>query len=575
MTDQRADRAPCAWGYVRLSREDIRGPGATEEKLQARARLCVGLAEQHGLELPSERILLERESGTTLGRAAMQQLLRMAAAGEITHVITPYQDRLSRGSKVDAQAIEDAFSAGGVTLVTSDGVTPFDEDFDETHGFVWDIRSAMARAYVRDLVKKRKKTDADRLRQNIRSRGYAPYGYRYLRAVRDEHGRQVKPQSYEVVEHEYPIVEEIFRRIRSESLHSIVNNLNGRGIPSPGVGRTSRGGGQWTRSTLKGLVTNPFYCGFYAQRQKVFRKNVRQQGTGVERLVNRAHRLAYEQYILAEEEGSWPHPITRADWDEICSLLSARSVISSDQSLPRSALLTGLLYCPNGRPMRRNSGGRPSAKTGKTCGGAMYGCDCRDSGQGHQGNHASAERLDEWVCGNVRALLSLDAVRSQLLALEKHRKPAQNQSVRTRLNRAISDRAKANAQLEWLRDNAAHSEAMFGAKAYSQSVAKAKAEVARLDTLLQDLRRASSESGSPALSQLAQLMHEPVEVWWEYLGEVGTRSVVGMVVQRIDLKPIPEGRRYYTDAEIEWAFTAPTVTGNLIPFPAKRGRPRS
>lgn len=558
-----------AVGYVRLSREDIRGPGATEEKLQARARMCLTLAERHGLDLREEDILIERESGTTLARSEMQRLLEMTCNGLVTHVVTPYQDRLSRGDKRDQQTIEDAFSAGRIVLVTLDGEITFDENFDTRHGLVWDVRSAVARQFVRDLVKKRKETDRDRLNQNLRSRGFAPYGYRWRRATKDQDGNPDKPQSYEVIEAEYEIVQEIFRRIRRDSMHAIVDDLNARGVLVPGVGRTSfrnadeklvkwtpenSAGKKWTRSTLKGIVLNPFYAGYYAQRQRVEWHFVTDRHTGQQKQVKRAHRLEPDEYILAEKEGTWKHPITLADWHEIVSVVTGRKL----QTAPRSAVLTGILYCPNGRPMRRHA---------RDC----YGCDCLELGQPHAGIHTSQPRLDRWV-GEI--------VWSALQVVPKDDWPTfdhsnDRQDLALKLRRAERVVEEKQDTVDDLQKRARFNVKQFGRASYERACRSARKELDAAIARRNELKAAQSKARPDlrALHPYDRLRNAGWMNVWQHalMTPAAKREVVRCVIERIELQPIPEGRRFYRSAKVVllgWLSEYPKP--DLPPFPVKR-----
>lgn len=226
-------------GYIRLSREDLRQPGSLEQKFDLRKQVCLTLARQHDLPLLEENIFCERKSGTKLAnRPDALALLERAKAGTVKFIVTPAQDRFMRGDKRDQADMEDALCKGCVTLVTGSGVIEFGDDYDVQDALVFDINAAVARNYVKGLVKKRKETDRERVRQNLRTRGFAPYGYRYLRPTYDAQGRLLTPQRHDVLPDQYAIVCEIFRRARHKSLNKIMEDLNRRALPPPAC-RTS------------------------------------------------------------------------------------------------------------------------------------------------------------------------------------------------------------------------------------------------------------------------------------------------------------------------------------------------
>jgi DNA invertase Pin-like site-specific DNA recombinase len=565
MADSPQHIPACAWGYVRLSRDDLQGAEVTREKLEERAGMVMELAQRHGIHLPRGRVLVERESGTKMeGRPLFMQLLELAKSGQMTHLFAISQDRLARPTEAQDAQLRAALKKGGVTLITADSVVKYDRDFDRRHGLTHRVKAAVGWQYARERAWKRMDYDRDRLRRNVRSRGTAPYGYEWLRTTRDERGRLLKAGHHVPNPAEYGILEEIFRRVRSESLHSIVNDLNRRCIPPPGVTRGFPESKEWSRSTLKGIVTRPFYAGRLAQTRRV------EGADDPDAEDYRVVKLDRDEWLIAEQEGDWIHPITLADHEEICSLLDARSVICVDRPQPRSALLTGILFCPNGHPMRRSAGGRKSLKTAKRGGGAMYGCDCKAIGQAHAGGHTSQGRLEEWVCDNVRAFLARKDVMDCLVELDRGNKPETAQRTRTRLNRAISDRAKAREQLSWMRDNGARHEAMFGAEAYEVAVEKATSELAAAEATLEQIQREASSPEKRDLSVLQRLSRIPIDEWWPLLEQKELEGIVLVLVARVDLLPIPPGRRYYTDAKITWAITETGIKGNLILFPRKR-----
>jgi DNA invertase Pin-like site-specific DNA recombinase len=522
-------------GYVRLSREDVKGPGATEEKLEARARMCQELAARHGLALDPADILIERESGGTLNRSEMQRLLEMARSGQITHLVTPYQDRLSRGNKGDIQVIEDALSQGGVTLITTEGVTPFDDDFETRHGLVWDVRGAVARAFARDLVNKRKVSDLERLKRNVRSRGYAPYGYRYVRAVRDGYGRVVTEQSYEVIESEYVILQEIFERILTESLNAIVNDLNARGIPTPATGRTVTGGKWWSRETVKRICQNPFFAGYYAQQTCVRR--------------GRRVWLRPEEYILADSEGDWPHPITLADWQENCQLIRSRR----GKKVMRAGLLTGILHCPAGRAMHRD---------GTEC----YGCRCARAGEPHPGLHVKCARLDRWAADVVWAVLqALPAS-----ALAGSAPPQKRQALKSQYQALLKSIHAERERIQDLMRRGGYYTGLFGKDRYEEACLAARRDLelseARAETV-----RAQMESAKPDTRPLKTIQERLRSVGfdavWEEMDPRSRREVVRLIVSRIDLRPIPAGKRHYKAGQVRLLPWLAEYAIALPPFP--------
>src|SRR5260370_30542832 len=80
--------------------------------------------------------------------------------------------------------------------------------------------------------------------------GGRPYGYGTDR-------RPVEPQA--------SIAREVFSRYAGgETMLTIADDLNGRGVPSPGAGwkrESRRNDGHWLVSALHGILHNPLYVG--------------------------------------------------------------------------------------------------------------------------------------------------------------------------------------------------------------------------------------------------------------------------------------------------------------------------
>src|SRR5579871_1721834 len=364
---------PKVYGYVRLSREDLRGAAMTEEKLQDRAEICLDLARKHGLPLKPEGIISEQATGTSLAvRPGLQRLLELAREKQVTHLITPYQDRLTRGNDVDRGTIKEALCAGGVTLITTEGIIPFDEDFGDRHELIYDIKAAVASHYVRDVIKKKKESDLIKLKQGKLSKTSAPYGY-YRVKQKDVLEGKYPPEAlgtYHVVPEEYNVVAEIFRRLAlGEKAPAICEDLTLRGVPPPSASENRPGikGRRWYASCLYSMMRNPFYIGLLCHRWQVGRDHQKK-------------RLKPEEYVFSEVKGEWECPLTDDQFYTFGKSIQGHK----DRCAPRKGALTGILYCPMGTPMRIVSDD-------------LYGCDCKQRGAPHIGGTVSGLRLMKWL----------------------------------------------------------------------------------------------------------------------------------------------------------------------------------
>jgi hypothetical protein len=279
-------------------------------------------------------------------------------------------DRLTR-SVVDQAPIADAFFVGEVLLVTQDGKTLFDKNLDVTP---WQMKALIAE-WERDRYSFRRKIhNEERASRGQRSCGYAPYGYRWVRPALSEDGQTIlKPGHYEIVESEYAVVEEIFRRIQTEGISSIARELNvrcqatGYPLPPSHERRLENKAALWNASTLYRILTNPHYCGFPAHRTAM------QRGKG-------RTRLPLSEWVFASCEQDYPHPLSGLDaWYELRALLESRRAQLGGNVT--QGTLTGILKCPHGQAMR--------------CGGSgLYTCSCRQHGHEHPGAFITASRAE-------------------------------------------------------------------------------------------------------------------------------------------------------------------------------------
>lgn len=502
--------------YVRLSREDLRQPGTLEQKFALRKEICLSLARQYGIPLAEGNILFERETATKLAiRPQAMALLERARSKQIQVIITPDQERLLRGDKRDEQDIEDALCAGKITLITTTGIMSFDENYEVTHGLVFSVKAAVARHYVADLVKRRKEVDLVRLRQNLRTRGYAPYGYIYLRPTYDAFGRQITPQRHEIDPREYPLVQEIFRRIKTENVHAIVRDFNARHVPAPG-------GSTWYRSSLRDILLNPFYAGHMAQRQQNLR-------TG-------RIRLKPEEYILSPEPGAWEHPISLTDWYELLAIMQGRR-----HGPARSCLLTGILYCCQGRAMYGSSLNQ-------------YRCECDPS---HAGHAPGRDRLDGWAKQIVFAFLRAlpeDALRQ---TTEQPKRSRAETDAKLRQARLVLEERQAELT-GLIRQSASLSQRLNPAdieealRAVTAERDAAKADMERLQALLLEPDRRT------AIKLLASIKLIGIETYWDSETDANRRGIVQSIIRSIRLHPVPRGRTFIRGASVEfWELGQP------------------
>ena len=467
-----------AVAYVRLSRPDLKHPGSMEEKWLLRSDIARRIARQYDLWLADDDILIEQVSAQTLAaRPVLRSLLERCRAGEVRHIITPYIDRLLRGDKSDEQHIEDTLVLAGVTVYHTEGEPIwFHADYDPT---LYEVKSLIARAELRNAIRKRRETDLARIERARWSRGPCPYGYRYRPALYDDRGNRIAEAAIVCVPEEFAVVCEVYRRAWQESLVAITEDLDARAVPPPQAGRSEAAAKAWRVSSLSFILRNPFYAGYVVQRRRTVRK--------------REVHLPPEDQVWSRERGRWEAVCSLEEWSALQRHLDTRA-LSRGASVP--SMLTGILYNWCGRPMVRS-------------GSRSYSCQCGRRGgpypdeERHTQSTASASRMEGWAV--TVAALGLDALPSDLFAAAPHsgardRRELEREAAKVR--RALAENQRTAEDMmrraEWYTG-------MFGAEAYAATAAKLRLE---RDTLSNQAAAVESALNAPDLSSALPLIAE-------------------------------------------------------------------
>lgn len=471
--------------YARLSREDERTPGTTEEKLNAQVESCRRLAASHNL--PVHEVLIERASGGSLsGRPELLKLLHLCRRGEVSHILCTFSDRLSRLDGRDRVDFEEALTDGCVTVITTTGITPYNHD-EEPFG-----RRVLAEAAAYELRafgRRLKERNKQKIAENKRTGGGVPYGYK-----RDKSA----PGGYTPCPHEYPVLCQMLRAILDgRSIHGIVSELIAGNVPS-------KRGGKWHVETVQRQLSNPFYCGRHAHRV------MKESRGGVKRLV----KIPSDEWQIAPTAGDWEYPLT---FEEHCAIVAAFR--GRYRPVPRVGLLTGLLWCPEGGRMAR-------------MGAIRYQCFCAR----HDGIYRSCNRqkIEAEVVDVIRdafermnpdalGMLQSKESRSNLYLLH-----AKAQRTTREAFSALEQLASSRDMLLQYSDSGAYEEMLRRA---GQAHSAARTEEARLSALL-------SQPEFDAIMPIVKAVGEAgFDVTWERMTEDERRTLLRDSIVRIDLPP--------------------------------------
>lgn len=516
-------------GYARLSRDDADISGIPiEQKRKEHVGMLLHLAKLYKINLPEAAISWEVETAIDLdARPEFLSILGQCERKEIHTLVIMDIDRITRNIG-DWARIEKAFFRGSIRLITARGDYTFNRNFDPAMLQMAAVFGGTE--YYRFSFRKRLHCE-QRIRQGKYSCGRAPYGYRWDRETK----------GFVIYSEEYVVIEEIFRRILYEGTCRIAKDLRARGAPPPGGGsRSSRNLGYWMPNAVRRIVANPFYAGFPTKRSERNRER-------------KVVRLAPAEWIWADAEQDYPHPVDREQWEAIQEIISGRNHGEGG----RTGLLTGTLKASCGNRM---------ALSGK-----LYYCDCHYRGQGHRGGQIRAEVLERTV---VDAIIDSWSRMERAIA-PKRAAPVDSGAELLNLRR---QERKLTAEIEKLQTDAVFLDALPG---YGEQARKARQTALGAELLAVQTQIAENVKRKEVLPvDLPESFHQAVEevggiaAWMEQASISMRREFLRKVVLLARLLPVPDGRRNTPGMEI--ALRRPLGTGQpaIMPLSYNRYKPR-
>jgi len=198
-------------------------------------------------------------SGASRERPGLQALLRDACSKEppFDAVVVYKCDRLARDQSVYHGIINPVLRAKGILIYASDQSA---DPRDDSSILLRDLLAVLAEDERRRIVKR----STDAMKENAmlgnHNGGTCPYGYMFEEF---EHSNPSKRRAgltkkRLIIDPETaPIVRDIFKNYCFDNmgLREIRDDLNRRGVPSPGEGA-------WARSSIRAMLYNPKYTGY-------------------------------------------------------------------------------------------------------------------------------------------------------------------------------------------------------------------------------------------------------------------------------------------------------------------------
>jgi site-specific DNA recombinase len=186
-------------------------------------------------------------SGSTLVRPALERLRDLAWAGGVDRLYVHSPDRLARKYAYQVLLLEE-FAKGGIEVIFLNHDHTSSPEGDlllQMQGMIAEYE----RAKILERTRRGRRFAAQQGKVSVLS--HAPYGYRYVPKDSGDDAR------YEIVPEQAAVVREVFEWVGVEglSLAAAVRRLHKRHVP------TATGLQRWDRTTVRGLLRNPAYCG--------------------------------------------------------------------------------------------------------------------------------------------------------------------------------------------------------------------------------------------------------------------------------------------------------------------------
>ena len=155
--------------------------------------------------------------------------------------------RLARGNTKDQGIVSETFTYSGTKIITPDKIYDPQDEADEEY---FEFGLFMSRREYKTINRRLQRGRMASLAEGKYIAGAAPYGYEKVKLQRQ------KGWTLDIVPEEADVVREIFRSyLNGVGSYMIANNLNARGIMSPG-------GVAWSASSVRDILKNPTYAGF-------------------------------------------------------------------------------------------------------------------------------------------------------------------------------------------------------------------------------------------------------------------------------------------------------------------------
>jgi len=511
--------------YLRVSSVGQQENTSFETQLAA----CKMRAEGLGARVVS--VVQDVQSGGDYrSRVGLQKALNALESDEADVLIIYDMSRYSRDVE-HQQLIRKRVQAAGKTLAFA--TLDLGKENNAEASMMFGVNGVFAeyeRLKIRDRTvagNRRRASEGKQPRNSLR-----PYGYEVVSKQMILQGRYTLEQwgTYHIIESEAEIVREIFNRFDSgESLRSIAEELNRRGVPTP------RGGLLWVHTTVRGILTNPVHYG-----QAVYG---RWQAQTDEARLEKGYNKRYAKRAPEAEQISIESPpiISYELWQRCQEKLKQNKILKAGRP-GRRFLLTGLLVCPEcGHRMRGCTALKQSGYRYYRCAGRLTPQARRHIAPCSHSEMHRADGIEREVLAQVRKITAnAECWRGRL-------KPAKSRASEVELKNYQKELAETEKRLDALLE--AQTRAILNGLDSSLYEAKLKETSTRRAELLAQIK--SQPAGEPVSETPDEILSAFLEKIRSVLAEPATlpelvqaqHDVLAAIIEKITPEKAPAKMR--------------------------------
>lgn len=245
--------------YLRKSRADREHYAQDTDVLARHEHILMELAQE--MQISITKIFREVVSGDTIAaRPEVQRLLSEVEEGLWDGVLVVEVERLARGDTIDQGIISRSFTYSHTLIITPTKIYDPDDEFDSEY---FEFGLFMSRREYKTINRRLNRGREQSAAEGKYTGNKAPYGYERVK-LHGEKGFSLSP-----IPQQADIVRMIFTWYVHEcGVSIIVRKLNDMHIPAAN-------GGDWTYSSVQGILENPVYVGMIRRHHRPAVKTVK------------------------------------------------------------------------------------------------------------------------------------------------------------------------------------------------------------------------------------------------------------------------------------------------------------